>query len=346
MEQLAEIKRICQDQQYQDDALLGHYSRMAAVFEKNLQTMMKMTKISDSQQLYLQEIQRELEREIEERIKAEEKLADSYKRHRRNQFMLELAEGRRNFDDASWNTARQLQLYLPELFQVYYLQLTGWQGKPFSRTVDAAAVQTVIDTIVDRFNGGQGIVAWEWDNGIGLLHVAAVNATKEQQMNTGLELKRQITGNFPAVQIAVGVAGKQGKIDSFARQCYQARAAANLGCRLWPGRDVYHYENGQAYQLLYPLADGQDAQDFIERMIGKLLAYDEHNKTDLVQTLQKIIQAPNLKVVAEEMFLHHKTIVSRKQRIESILETSLEPFDVRFNIAIALHLLRFRQRYA
>lgn len=60
-----------------------------AVAKENLQSMMKMTKISDSQQLYLQEIQHELEREIE-RVKAEEKLADSYKRYRRNQFYLRL----------------------------------------------------------------------------------------------------------------------------------------------------------------------------------------------------------------------------------------------------------------
>jgi DNA-binding PucR family transcriptional regulator len=105
---------------------------------------------------------------------------------------------------------------------------------------------------------------------------------------------------------------------------------------------VYHFHDGQAYQLLYPLADGQDAEEFIERMVGNLLDYDRNNNTDLMITLKRILQSSNLKVVAEEMFLHHKTIVSRKQRIESILGTSLEPFDVRFNIAIALHLLEFR----
>ncbi|KYZ77854.1 hypothetical protein AXX12_17500 [Anaerosporomusa subterranea] len=343
LEQLAQIKSICNDQQYKNNELLDHYTSMANIFERNLQSMMKMTKISDSQQLYLQEIQHELEREIEERIKAEEKVADSYKRHRRNQFLLDLAEGNRSFDETASNTARQLKLYLPTMFHVFYLQLTSWQGIPFSRSaVDAAEVQAAIDTLVDKLNGCQRLVAWEWGDGIGLLHPALPNETKEQQINTGLGLKQQLARSFSHIEFAVGVAGKQGKMDSFAHHCYQARAAAALGCRLWPGRAVYHFHDGQAYQLLYPLADGQDAEEFIERMVGNLLDYDRNNNTDLMITLKRILQSSNLKVVAEEMFLHHKTIVSRKQRIESILGTSLEPFDVRFNIAIALHLLEFR----
>ncbi|WP_312422651.1 PucR family transcriptional regulator [Anaerospora hongkongensis] len=343
LEQLAQIKSICDDQQYTNNELLAQYKNMAAIFERNLQSMMKMTRISDSQQLYLQEIQHELEREIEERIKAEEKVAHSYNRHRRNQFLLELAEGNRSFDDAAWNVARQLKLNLPSLFYVFYIQLTSWQGCSLSQAaVDAAEIQTAIDNLVDRLNSGQGAIAWEWGNGIGMLYAALPGETKERQLNSGLELKKQLSSSLPHFETAIGTSGRQGKADSFAYLCYQARAAANLGNRLWPERLIHHYHDGQAYQLLYPLADSQNAAEFIDRMIGKLLDYDKENNTELLVTLKKIIQAANLKIVAEDMFLHHKTIVSRKQRIESILGISLESFETRFHIAIALHLLQFR----
>jgi sugar diacid utilization regulator len=199
-----------------------------------------------------------------------------------------------------------------------------------------------IDAMVDKLNTSKGIVAWDWGEGIGILHPALPREEKEQQINIGIGLKKKLSISLPHIGIAIGVAGRQGGFDSFARHCHQARAAALVGCRLWPGRDVYPYHDGGAYQLLYPLADGQDAEEFIERMVGKLIAFDYENGTDLLITLEKILQASNLKVVAEEMYMHHKTIVSRKQRIENILETSLDTFDVRFNIAIALHLLRFR----
>ncbi|WP_312523632.1 helix-turn-helix domain-containing protein [Anaerospora sp.] len=343
LEQLAQIKGICNDQQYIDNELLVQYKHMAAIFERNLQSMMKMTKISDSQQVYLQEIQHELEREIEERIKAEEKVVHSYNRHRRNQFLLELAEGSRIFDETAWSVARQLKLYLPAMFHVFYIQLTSWQGNPLSQTtVDAAEVQIIIDMMVDKLNAYQGVVAWEWGNGIGVLHTALTGDSKERQIHTGLELKKQLEHNLSQFGLSVGTAGKQGKVESFALLCYQARAAANLGLRLWPEREIHHYYDGQAYQLLYPLADGQDAAEFIDRMVGKLINYDRENNTDLMMTLKKIIQSSNLKVVAQDMFLHHKTIVSRKQRIESILGASIETFETRFNIAIALHLLQFR----
>lgn len=343
LEQLAQIRSICNDQRYKDNELLEHYANMVTSFERNLRSMMKMTKISDSQQLYLQEIQRELEREIEERIKAEEKVADAYNRHRRNQFLLDLAEGNRTLDERAWNTARQLKLYLPTRVHAFYIQFTTLQGIPFNQVAGGSVkVQATVDTMVDKLNTLPGVVAWEWGEGIGLLHAASQNETRERQVCTGLGLKKQLAGSFLQLEIAMGVAGQQGEIHQFAHLCNQARAAANLGCRLWPGQDVYHYHDGQAFQLLYPLADRQDAAEFIERMIGKLLIYDRENNTDLLATLKKILESPNLKVVAEEMFLHHKTIVSRKQRIESILDISLELFEVKFNIAIALHLLKIR----
>lgn len=343
LEQLAQIKSICNDQQYVDNELIRQYKSMAAIFERNLQSMMKMTRISDSQQVYLQEIQHELEREIEERVKAEEKVAHSYNRHRRNQFLLELAEGKRIFDETASSTARQLKLYLPAVFHAFYIQLTSWQGNLLSQAAaDAAEVQTIIDTLVDKLNSCQGIIAWEWGNGIGILHTALPGETKERQIYTGLELKKQLANSFVQLEYVIGTAGKQGKAESFAYLCYQARAAANLGFRLWPEREIHHYHDGQAYQLLYPLADRQDAAEFIDRMVGKLLKYDRENNADLMMTLKKIIESSNLKVAAQEMFLHHKTIVSRKQRIENILGVSLEAFETRFNIAIALHLLQFR----
>ncbi|BBB93514.1 PucR family transcriptional regulator [Methylomusa anaerophila] len=343
LEELEQFKKRCNNKQYQNNELMVHYANMAKVLEKNLRDMMKITKISDSQQLYLQEIQQELEREIEERIKVEEKLVESYKRHRRNQFLLDLAEGNRVFDDSAWTTARQLMMYLPATFHAFYLRFTGWRGKPLSRTAEnAAAVQTDVDVMVDHLNTCQGIVAWEWGEGIGLLHPALPNEDKERQIAIGISLKKQLAGSFPHIGVAIGIGGQQGGLDSFMYRCHQARAAAVVGRRLWLDRDVYHHQDGGAYQLLYPLAGKPDTEEFIERMVGKLLNFDQENGTDLLITLEKILQSSNLKIVSEEMYLHHKTIVARKQRIENILQTSLDTFDVRFNLSIALHLLRFR----
>ena len=47
----------------------------------------------------------------------------------------------------------------------------------------------------------------------------------------------------------------------------------------------------------------------------------EHSdkQSDLVRTLEKIIHSDSLKHVDEEMYLHPKTVIQRKQRIEKIL---------------------------
>lgn len=50
------------------------FQKLLLFYKKNLKSMMKLTKISDSQHKYLQEIQEELRKEIEERKKIERKL--------------------------------------------------------------------------------------------------------------------------------------------------------------------------------------------------------------------------------------------------------------------------------
>lgn len=343
LEQLAQIKSICHGQQYQQNELMTHYTKMAAAFEKNLQSMMKMTRISDSQQLYLQDIQQELEREIAERAKAEKKLADFYKRYRQNQFLIDLAEGSSVFDEAAWNTARQLTLSIPAKFQAYYLQLTDWRDVPFSRdAVNTTEVQASLDTILDKLNMSPTVLAWGWGEGIAILNAVSADETREQHIAAGLALKKQALNSFPHIGIAVGTAGQTGGADSFSRHCQQARAAVQLGHRLWPGQDIYHYNDGQVYQLLHAMSGSQEATEFLEKTVGKLQDYDRKNNTELMVTLATILKAANLKAAAEEMFIHHKTMVSRKQRIESILGISLDAANVQFNISLALRLLQIR----
>lgn len=74
MDELNSAKQICKDSQNEGNVLIEYFSTLISGYEKTLRSMMKLTKISDGQQTYLQQIQEELQKEIEERKKIEEKL--------------------------------------------------------------------------------------------------------------------------------------------------------------------------------------------------------------------------------------------------------------------------------
>lgn len=74
MDELNNAKQKCKDSENKGNVLIEHFATLISSYEKTLRSMMKLTKISDSQQVYLQQIQEELNKEIEERKKIEEKL--------------------------------------------------------------------------------------------------------------------------------------------------------------------------------------------------------------------------------------------------------------------------------
>lgn len=74
VDELNAAKEICERSKNNGNILVEDFRRLISSYEHSLKSMMKITKISDCQQIYLQEIQEELQKEIEERKKVEEKL--------------------------------------------------------------------------------------------------------------------------------------------------------------------------------------------------------------------------------------------------------------------------------
>lgn len=67
-------KKVWENSKGKGAVLLEDFIRLLSSYERNLRSIMKITKISDCQQVYLQEIKEELQKEIDERKRVEEKL--------------------------------------------------------------------------------------------------------------------------------------------------------------------------------------------------------------------------------------------------------------------------------
>ena len=118
----------------------------------------------------------------------------------------------------------------------------------------------------------------------------------------------------------------------------QAREALEIGSRLHPKRAVHHYLDIGLLQVLSKTGDKDQVDVFVTHMIGVLIDHDRKKNSHLVETLAAILSGATLRSVADELFIHIKTLMFRKHHIEKLLGESLEDASVRMNLTLALQL--------
>lgn len=123
---------------------------------------------------------------------------------------------------------------------------------------------------------------------------------------------------------------------------YQAAEALEFGQRINPKQKVHHYLEIGMLRILARNGDRAQLDLFVRHTLGKLLEYDREKNSHLVETLVAIMKGKSLQRVAEELFVHPKTLLFRKHRIEEILGESLDNPMLRMNLELALQLNELR----
>ena len=96
--------------------------------------------------------------------------------------------------------------------------------------------------------------------------------------------------------------------------------------------------------LLSVLLQGKNypaMQEYMRTQLSKLISYDHEKETELLQTLRfYLLNSGHLQKTAVDCNIHINTLKYRIQRIEEILETNLADGETRFNLYLALSILR------
>ncbi|MFY9213786.1 MAG: helix-turn-helix domain-containing protein [Tissierellaceae bacterium] len=70
-----------------------------------------------------------------------------------------------------------------------------------------------------------------------------------------------------------------------------------------------------------------------------MIKHDRLNKSNLVETLKVYLEMDcNIKATADELFIHPKTVVYRRNQIEEILNVSLSDVEAKFSLFMALKI--------
>lgn len=181
---------------------------------------------------------------------------------------------------------------------------------------------------------------WVWQtNGLIAVLVPADKAgrTKERQMAFAVRLARETEARFAFTQVNVGVAATPGEGTTLdLEELFGKAAEALLLCERGQGRPVVHHADTGLYQVAFQLLKDRNIQRIVKDMIGGLAEYDRRHESNLLATLERIIEEENLWVVAEKMFIHHNTAIWRKKRIEKLLGLSLDSFETRAMVSLYL----------
>lgn len=283
-------------------------------------------------------------RNITVRKQTENLLQRSYIRRQRNSFFNDLLNGLAGSETEIYAAALRMGIQFPRHFSLFFVE---FEFPKFSddNSESLRQKQRIIDTILDMLNAADySSMAWEAPNGIGIVqHLPILSERKEQEFSFAKGYVNRIQAAFPDIQVRIGIGDYFDSTTYFARRFEHAKTAIVAGRVLAPNEAVCHFEDCGVYQIMINFAATEEAEIFIENNLGPLIAYDQLNGTDLVFTLEKILAGPSIKEVANQIFVHHKTIAFRKQRIEKILNVILDSADTRMLLGTALRLQRIAQ---
>ena len=285
-------------------------------------------------------------RDLTSQWEAADLLQRSYERRRHSYFFNDLAVSKKGIRNETYIQAQLLGISLKNPFMLFFLAVTTEKERvnqlDWEKETEA---RMLVDRMIDWLSGKTEVNAWESHGGIGIMYTLPENhqrdVTAEKQI--AVNLLEKICSHFPQAIVTLGIAESQSGMDNFAEHFQQARIAVLIGSKIRPGLNIHHYWDIGAFPLLARLIDDEESQRFLDRTIGKLIKHDNATGTDLFHTLEKIISHQSLQAVADEMFLHYKTILFRKQSIEKILGVSLDSFEGRTMIDTAMTLYYFQE---
>jgi hypothetical protein len=124
----------------------------------------------------------------------------------------------------------------------------------------------------------------------------------------------------------------------FPRSADKAQWAARV--RLVTGNTdlVSSFDDLGVAALLFQVDDHTDLEQFVDRWIGPLVAYDADHGTHLTETLRVLLETRSLRGSAEALFVHKSTLKYRIKRINELLDGDYQDSETFFNLSVALRI--------
>jgi sugar diacid utilization regulator len=154
----------------------------------------------------------------------------------------------------------------------------------------------------------------------------------------GRRIIARLRTSLPGVPVAIGISDPRSSLGELEAAYREALTAMALAESLSSG--VLSFADLGLCRLLFDNEHPDRIQEHIERWLGPLLRYDAAHHTELVRTLACYLAGAGQDEVAAKLSIHSSTVKYRLRRIREILSFDLAHAESRFNIELALRLVR------
>jgi len=191
--------------------------------------------------------------------------------------------------------------------------------------------------------GDWGLV-WRCHDDIVIL-VAASDlsaANKQSQIGFAKKIIGEIGQVFPHFDVKVGISGTSSIPVNF-RDTYEKGHRAVVIAASVDDSSVIHGDDIGLYEVAFQLLQDENTCTMVQKTIGRLAEHDEVRGSNLLITLECILEQGNLKAVAQQLFIHHNTVIWRKRRIEEFLEISLDQMETKMLLLLYVRIWNLKQ---
>lgn len=173
-----------------------------------------------------------------------------------------------------------------------------------------------------------------------LLVAVAADLDRPGAKNLVTDFSGAVHSELPELRLRWGVSREYHEAVDLPSALNEARTALSAAKR-FGGQDVFLYEELGIVRLLLGSGDDPDLQTFVDEVTGPLLAYDRDNDGSLIRTLRAFFDADcSQKLAADRLFVHHKTLRYRLERIRTLTGLDLGRHEDRMRADFALRLLQ------
>jgi DNA-binding PucR family transcriptional regulator len=147
---------------------------------------------------------------------------------------------------------------------------------------------------------------------------------------------------YPGTRFMTGKGQKGSKLSEIQKSFIHAKRCLMSTSLIPVTGKLISYQQLGFYQLLYEIPNAEYPKKYASEILEPLLTYDKENTSMLYETLCAYIRCGCNKVkTAKELYLHRNTLLGRLDKIEKLLDVSLEDTDVLFHLQAAIKINRF-----
>ncbi|NLL19950.1 MAG: sugar diacid utilization regulator [Clostridia bacterium] len=173
--------------------------------------------------------------------------------------------------------------------------------------------------------------------------ILSLTNLSDVQIKTALkEFTTELLGNLAfnhVKDVHMGIGCVATNLTDLHQSFQEAKVALELG-KVFSAGDISCFDEMGFLKFIFS-APAQELQEFVQRILGKIIAYDLEMETELLKTIEVYLnQHCQITNCAKALYIHENTLRSRLKKIEQLLGFDLKRIDHLLNIYIALQILK------